>query len=32
MIVVSNPLDAMVYAMKKLTGFPKHPCVVGMAG
>ncbi len=30
-IVVSNPLDAMVYAMKKLTGFPKSR-VVGMAG
>ena len=30
-IVVSNPLDAMVYAFKKLTGFPKHR-VVGMAG
>jgi citrate synthase len=30
-IVVSNPLDAMVYAMKKITGFPKHR-VVGMAG
>ncbi len=30
-IVVSNPLDAMVYAMKKLTGFPKTH-VVGMAG
>jgi malate dehydrogenase len=30
-IVVSNPLDAMVYAMKKLTGFPKNR-VVGMAG
>ena len=30
-IVVSNPLDAMVYAMKKLTGFPKQQ-VVGMAG
>jgi len=30
-IVVSNPLDAMVYAFKKLTGFPKHK-VVGMAG
>jgi malate dehydrogenase len=30
-IVVSNPLDAMVYAMKKLTGFPKQR-VVGMAG
>jgi malate dehydrogenase len=30
-IVISNPLDAMVYAMKKLTGFPKQR-VVGMAG
>jgi malate dehydrogenase len=30
-IVVSNPLDAMVYAFKKLTGFPKQR-VVGMAG
>ena len=30
-IVVSNPLDAMVYAMKQLTGFPKSR-VVGMAG
>ena len=30
-IVVSNPLDAMVYAMKELTGFPKER-VVGMAG
>ena len=30
-IVVSNPLDAMVYAMKALTGFPKER-VVGMAG
>ncbi len=30
-VVVSNPLDAMVYAMKKLTGFPKQR-VVGMAG
>ncbi len=30
-IVVSNPLDAMVYAMKALTGFPKQR-VVGMAG
>jgi len=30
-IVVSNPLDAMVYAFKKLTGFPKQK-VVGMAG
>lgn len=30
-IVVSNPLDAMVYTMKKVTGFPKNR-VVGMAG
>jgi malate dehydrogenase len=30
-IVISNPLDAMVYAMKKLTGLPKQQ-VVGMAG
>jgi malate dehydrogenase len=30
-VVVSNPLDAMVYAFKKLTGFPKQR-VVGMAG
>lgn len=30
-IVVSNPLDAMVYAFKKLTGFSKQR-VVGMAG
>src|SRR5512136_407885 len=30
-IVVTNPLDAMVYAFYKLTGFPKHQ-VVGMAG
>ena len=30
-IVVSNPLDAMVYAMKQLTGFPKER-VIGMAG
>jgi malate dehydrogenase len=30
-IVVSNPLDAMVYALKKITGFPKNR-VVGMAG
>jgi malate dehydrogenase len=30
-IVVSNPLDAMVYAFKKVAGFPKHK-VVGMAG
>ncbi len=30
-IVVSNPLDAMVYTMQKITGFPTHK-VVGMAG
>jgi malate dehydrogenase len=30
-IVISNPLDAMVYAMKQITGFPKNR-VVGMAG
>jgi malate dehydrogenase len=30
-IVVTNPLDSMVYAMWKVTGFPKHK-VVGMAG
>lgn len=30
-IVISNPLDAMVYTMKKITGFPKNR-VVGMAG
>src|SRR5919198_1484868 len=30
-IVISNPLDAMVFAMKKITGFPKER-VVGMAG
>ena len=30
-IIVTNPLDAMVYAFYKLTGFPKHQ-VVGMAG
>jgi malate dehydrogenase len=30
-IVVSNPLDAMVHEMKKVTGFP-GPRVVGMAG
>jgi malate dehydrogenase len=30
-IVVANPLDAMVYAFKKLTGLPKQR-VVGMAG
>ena len=30
-IVVTNPLDSMVYAMQKQTGFPKNR-VVGMAG
>lgn len=30
-VVISNPLDAMVYTMKKITGFPKNR-VVGMAG
>jgi malate dehydrogenase len=30
-IVVTNPLDAMVFAMKEITGFP-HTKVVGMAG
>jgi malate dehydrogenase len=30
-IVISNPLDAMVTAMKEVTGFPKER-VVGMAG
>ncbi len=30
-IVISNPLDAMVYEMQKVTGFPKHK-VCGMAG
>jgi malate dehydrogenase len=30
-IVVSNPLDAMVYTMKQVSGFPKQR-VVGMAG
>ncbi len=30
-IVISNPLDAMVYAMKRITEFPKAR-VVGMAG
>jgi malate dehydrogenase len=30
-IVISNPLDAMVYAMKRITGFPRER-VVGMAG
>ena len=30
-IVISNPLDAMVYTMKEITGFPKQR-VCGMAG
>jgi malate dehydrogenase len=30
-IVISNPLDAMVYEMKRITGFPPEQ-VVGMAG
>jgi malate dehydrogenase len=30
-IVISNPLDAMVYTFKKVSGFPKSR-VVGMAG
>lgn len=30
-IVVSNPLDAMVYTMQKITGFPTNK-VIGMAG
>jgi malate dehydrogenase len=30
-IIVTNPLDAMVYSFYKLTGFPKRQ-VVGMAG
>ncbi len=30
-IVVTNPLDSMVYAMYKITGFPKSR-VIGMAG
>src|SRR4051794_32575092 len=30
-IVVSNPLDAMVYELKKVTGFPREK-VIGMAG
>jgi malate dehydrogenase len=30
-IVISNPLDAMVYALHKITGFPKQQ-VVGQAG
>lgn len=31
LVVVSNPLDAMVYLVKRVSGFPKHR-VVGMAG
>ena len=30
-IILTNPLDAMVYSFKKITGFPKNH-VVGMAG
>lgn len=30
-IVLTNPLDAMVYVFHKITGFPKHQ-VIGMAG
>ena len=30
-VVVTNPLDSMVYALFKLTGFPKNK-VIGMAG
>lgn len=30
-INIANPLDAMVYALQKITGFPKNQ-VVGMAG
>ncbi len=30
-IVITNPLDAMVYTMQKVTGFPTHK-VCGMAG
>lgn len=30
-IILTNPLDAMVYVFKKVTGFPKNQ-VVGMAG
>ncbi|MEZ4256357.1 MAG: malate dehydrogenase [Polyangiales bacterium] len=30
-VVISNPLDAMVYEMQKVTGFP-HKRVIGMAG
>jgi malate dehydrogenase len=31
LVVVSNPLDAMVYLVKRVSGLPKHR-VVGMAG
>lgn len=30
-VVISNPLDVMVYTLKQITGFPKNR-VVGMAG
>ncbi|MCB1305515.1 MAG: malate dehydrogenase, partial [Leptospiraceae bacterium] len=30
-IIITNPLDAMVYVMQKVTGFPKNR-VIGMAG
>lgn len=30
-IVITNPLDAMVYVMEQITGFPKNR-VIGMAG
>lgn len=30
-VILTNPLDAMVYSFKKITGFPKNQ-VVGMAG
>jgi malate dehydrogenase len=30
-IIITNPLDAMVYAFYKMTGFPRHK-VIGMAG
>jgi malate dehydrogenase len=30
-LVITNPVDAMVYVMKKVTGFPKNR-VIGMAG
>jgi malate dehydrogenase len=30
-IVVTNPIDSMVYAMYKITGFPKNR-IIGMAG